>query len=66
MDVEECDLRRVLVDRLQCGDTIAGPRHDAQLRPEHPQHVRQLVGEKRLVLREDGRGRGLRSVRTAP
>ena len=68
MDVQERKVRRVGLDGRQRGEAVAGSRDDPQLRPQRFQHIRQLVGEQRLVLGEnrDGREVIFRRVRRAP
>ena len=54
LDVEEQNVRIVLLERPDRLEAVAGFRDDRKLRPEPAEHVPELVAEKRLVLSNNG------------
>ena len=64
LDIQEGDRWCVLLDCMQGGDAVGRARDDLQARPEGAEVIHELVGEHRLVFRDDS-GRGvLRRIRS--
>ena len=67
-DVEESHVGRFLVEGAQRFQAVGGQRQDLQLRPRRREPPAQVLGQVRLVVRDQGAHvhAGMRTVTTAP
>src|SRR5436190_1313117 len=54
VDVEEQDVRRMLLERLEGGDAVSGLGDHRELGPERSEELGELFAQQRLVLGDDG------------